>query len=312
MAKKRISRGRNLLRLVIMLILAMIIGFLAWGSWQFHENEKLSQQFIVEGQPVVVKINATDRQSHTWYDRLSNPVYITFKYHNHSYTTRYQPDSGWVKEGDRLALLYHSQLNAFRQPGKRIHFARQKDRSRLMQFSITNMWSDERKWFMLSLLFSIVFFFIVLGILNSIVQVPFLQHLGRFIIFGLVLCGALYCTYNSWQYYNYYQKIKDNSSKLTTRVLSTDYHALSKRSNWWYTHGARVQYGNEQKMIPIEKEDYNKLRPNDKLPVLYNRALNDMMPENYTPDHISLVAALFMWCLTVFFAWNIFYPRKTR
>jgi hypothetical protein len=122
----------------------------------------------------------------------------------------------------------------------------------------------------------------------------------------------LYFTYNSWQYYNYYQKIKDNSSKLTTRVLSTDHHARSKRSNWWYTYDARVQFGNEQKMIPLEEEDYNKLRPNDQLPVLYNRELNDMMPENYTPDHTNLLAALFMWALTIFFAWNNFFRRKTR
>ncbi len=310
MPKKRISPARNLLRVVIMLIFGIIIGLFVWGSWQLHENEKLSQQYIVEGQPVVVKITAADRQNRTWYDWLSNPVYITFKYHNHSYTTRYQPDSGSVNEGERLALLYHSQLNAFRQPGKRIHFARQNDRSRLIQFSVTNMWSDERKWFMLSLAFSTIFFFILLGIMNSMVQVPFLQHLGIFIITGLVLCGALYFTYNSWQYYNYYQKIRDNSSKLTTTVLSTDYHARSKRGNWRHTYDARVQYGNEQKMIPIEKEDYNKLRPNDQLPVLYNRELNDMMPENYTPDHSNLVVAVFMWCLTVFFTWNNFFRRK--
>jgi uncharacterized protein YxeA len=310
MPKKRISPARNLLRVVMMLIFGIIIGLFAWGSWQLHENEKLSQQYIVEGQPVVVKITAADRQNRTWYDWLGNPVYITFKYHNHSYTTRYQPDSGSVNEGDRLALLYHAQLDAFRQPGKRIHFTRQNDRSRLIQFSITNMWSDERKWFMLSLAFSTVFFFILLGILNSIIQAPLLQHLGRFIILGLVLCGTLYFTYNSWQYYNYYQKIKDNSSKLTTRVLSTDHHARSKRSNWWYRYDAQVQYGNEQKMIPIEKEDYNKLRPNDQLPVLYNRELNDMMPENYTPDHSNLLVVLFMWSLTIFFAWNNFFRRK--
>lgn len=311
MAKKRISPARNFLSLVMMLIFAIIIGFLAWGSWQLHENEKLSQQFIVEGQPVVVQVTATDRQSRTWYDRLSNPVYITFKYHNHSYTTRYQPDSGWVSVSDRLALLYHPQLNAFRQPGNRLHFTRQIDRSRLIQFSITNMWSDERKWFMLSLGLSTVFFFILLGIMNSMVQVPFLQNLGIFIITGLVLCGALYFTYNSWQYYNYYQKIKDNSSKLTTTVLSTDYHARSKRGNWRHTYDARVQYGHEQKMIPIEEEDYSKLRPNDQLPVLYNRELNDMMPENYTPDHSNLLVALFLWVLTIFFAWNNFFRRKT-
>jgi hypothetical protein len=65
-------------------------------------------------------------------------------------------------------------------------------------------------------------------------------------------------------------------------------------------------------MIPLEKEDYNKLRPNDQLPVLYNRELNDMMPENYTPDHTNLLVALFMWTLTIFFAWNNFFRRKTR
>jgi hypothetical protein len=312
MAKKHISAIRNFLRLVMMLIFALIIGFLAWGSWQLHENEKLSQQFIVEGQPVVVQVTATDRQRRTWYDPFTNPVYITFNYHNHSYTTRYLQDSGWVSVSDRLSLLYHPQLDAFRQPGNRIHFTRQNDRSQLIQFSIANMWSDERKWFILSLGLSTVFAFILLGMLNSIVEVPLLQHLGRFIITGLVLCGALYFSYNSWQYYNYYQKIKDNNSKLTTTVLSTDYHARSKGSDWRYMYNARVQYGNEQKMIPIEKEDYNKLRPKDQLPVLYNKELNDMMPENYTRDHSNLLVALIMWGFTILFTWTNFFSKKKR
>jgi hypothetical protein len=312
MAKRRISPARNFLRVVMMLIFAVIIGFLAWGSWQLHENEKLSQQFIVEGQPVIVQVTAADRQSRTWYDQLTNPVYITFNYHNRSYTTRYQPDSGWVSVSDRLALLYHPQLDAFRQPGNRIHFASQNDRSRLIQFSITNMWSDERKWFILSLSLSTVFVLILLGMLNSMVQLPFLQHLGLFLITGLALCGALYFTYNSWQYYRYYQKIKDNSSQASVTVLSTDYHARSKRGNWRHTYDARVQYGIEKKMIPIEEEDYNKLRPNDQLPVLYNKELNDMMPVNYTPDHSNLLVALFMWCLAIFFTWNNFFRKKTR
>src|SRR5687768_5409344 len=115
MPKGSISTARNLLRIVMMLIGAAVFGFLAWGSWQLHENENLGEQFSVEGRPVVVKVATTDRKGRTWYDGFSSPVYITFNYNNRSYTTRCQQDSGWIAEGDRITLLYHAQLDDFRQ-----------------------------------------------------------------------------------------------------------------------------------------------------------------------------------------------------
>lgn len=311
MPKGFISSARNLLRIVMMLIGAAVFGFLAWGSWQLHENENLSEQFSVEGRPVVVKVATTDRKSRTWYDGFFSPVYITFNYNNRSYTTRCLQDSGWIAEGDRITLLYHHALDDFRQPGKRIHFNNgYSNQSRLLHFSITSAWTDERKWLALTLAFSAVFVLIMLGLITSLVNIPVLKHIGRFIVTVGVFGAALYFTYNHWQYKNYYNQVKDKGRPMTVNVLGTDAHARSKRNNWWYSYEASVQYGHEQKVIPIEESDYNNLKPNDQLQVLYNQELKDMMPASYTPDNSNMWVALFMWAFAIFFAWTSFFRQK--
>lgn len=301
-----ISSARTVLRIVIMLAGAAVFGLLAWGSWQLYENENLGQQFSVEGRPVVVQVTATDQRSRTWYDEFGSPVYITFNYNNRAYTTRCLQDSGWISEGDRLTLLYHPAMDAFRQPGKRIHFNNgNADHSRLLHFSITGAWTDERKWLALTLAFSTVLTLIVLGLITSLINIPILKFLGRFIVTAGIFAAALYFTYNHWQYKKYYNQIKDNGRPMMVTVLSTDAFARSKKNSWWYRYEARVQYDRSQKVIPIEEEDYNQLKPNDPLQVLYNRELRDLMPANYTPDNSNLWVALFMWGIAIFFAWSL-------
>jgi len=301
---------RNFLRLVMMLLFAAILGVLAWGSWELYKNEKELQQFIKEGRPVKVQVTATDRQNRAWYDQFANAVYITFNYNNRPYTARYLQDSGWVNEGDRVSLLYHPAFDGFRQPNKQIHFNKPTNHSRLIQFSFTGRWGDGQKWQFLSLALITVFVLVVLGIITTIIKAPVLHGLGRIMISGIVVCGALYFTYNGWQYYQYYQKIKNNSEQETVTVLGTASHARSKRNNWFYRYDATVQHGNEQRVIPIEEEDYERLKPNDTLQVLYNKEENDMMPVNYSADHTNLLVALFFWCFAAFFIWNSFFKRR--
>ena len=146
--------------------------------------------------------------------------------------------------------------------------------------------------------------------ITSVIQIPLLQGLGRFMITGVIVIGALYFTYNGWHYYQYFKKIKNYSREETVTVLETGSHARSKRNNWFYYYDATVQFQNEHKVIPIEEEDYQKLRPNDTLKVLYNSEEHDMMPVNYTADHSNLLVALFMWCFAAFFVWTGFFKRK--
>ncbi|OQP58356.1 hypothetical protein [Niastella populi] len=309
MRKGIFSSVRNFLGLVTMLLVAAIAGMLAWGSWYLYQNEKQVQQFRIAGQPVSVLVTATDRQNRAWYDQFSNNVYITFNYNNRSYTARYTQDSGSINEGDRVTLLYHPALDAFRQSNKQIHFNKPAGHSRLISFSITGRWSDGQKWLLLSLALFIVFILVVTAMITSVIQIPLLRGTSRFIVAGLVVIGALYFTYNGWQYYQYYKKIKNNSREETVTVLGTNSHARSKRSNWFYYYDATVQFQNEHKVIPIEEEDYQKLKPNDTLKVHYNSEENDMMPVNYTADHSNLVVALFMWCFAAFFVWTGFFKR---
>lgn len=301
MVKGILSSVRNFFRLVMMLLFAVVLGVLAWGSWQLYKNEKQLQQFIREGHPVKVQVTATDRQNLTWYDQFSNKVYITFNYNNRLYTTPYMQDSGWVSAGDKVTLLYHPQADGFRQLNRPMHFNKPTPSSRLISFSFMGRWNDGQKWLLLTLILATVFVLVSIGIINSVVQIPFLQGLSRIIITGLVVCGALYFTWNAWQYNQYYNKIKNNSQQATVTVLGTNSHARSKRNSWFYDYDATVQFGSEQKTIPIEEEDYEKLKANDQLQVLYNKEENDMMPVNYSADHNNLFVALFVWSFAIFF-----------
>lgn len=310
MVKGILSSVRNFFRLVMMLVFAVVLGVLAWGSWQLYKNEKELQQFIKEGHPINVQIIATDRQNRTWYDQFSNKVYITFNYNNRLYTTRYIQDSGWVNAGDKVSLLYHAGADGFRQLNRPMHFNKPTTSSRLISFSFMGRWNEGQKWLLLTLLLATVFALVTIGAINSVVTIPMLGLLGRFIITGLVVCGALYFTYNAWQYNHYYSKIRNNSKSETVTVLGTNSHARSKRNSWFYDYDATVQFGNEQKTIPIEEEDYERLKPNDKLEVLYNKEENDMMSVNYSADNTNWFVALFMWAFAIFFLYTNFFKRK--
>lgn len=307
-----LSSVRSFFRLILMLIFAAVLGVLAWGSWQLYQNEKELQQFIKEGHPVKVQVTATDRQNQVWYDQFSNNVYITFNYNNRLYTSRYVQDSGWVNVGDKVSLLYLPAADGFRQLNRQMHFNKPGTGSRLISFSFMGRWNEGQKWLLLTLMLTTVFALVSIGIISSFVQIPLLQGFGRLIITGLVVCGALYFTYNAWQYNEYYNKIRNNSKSETVTVLGTNSHARSKRSSWFYDYDATVQFGNEQKTIPIEEEDYEKLKANDKLEVLYNKEENDMMPVNYSADNTNIFVALFMWGFAIFFLYTSFFKQKAK
>ncbi|WP_298741488.1 hypothetical protein [uncultured Chitinophaga sp.] len=293
---------RSFVRLFVTLLLTALVGFAAWGSWQLYENEVVSRKFAREGKLVTVQVTATDRGNHFWYDQFTNHVYITFKHLGRSYAARYTQDSGWVSEGDKVTLLYHPQVGAFRQPGKRIHFASPfSDHSRLIDFTIASMWSDQRKWQVLGLALSTLFAILLFGMLTSIVRLPWLKWVGPSIMVVLVLTGTLYFTFNTLEYFHYYQRVK-SGNQISVKVLSTDYNVRSSNSEGWSTYRATVQFGKGQRVIPIEAADYEKLRPQDLLPVIYKRELDDMMPVNYGPEFSNLIVTIFMWFLTIFLA----------
>ncbi|OQP46858.1 hypothetical protein A4H97_04865 [Niastella yeongjuensis] len=311
MLKGLITTARNFYSWFWSIIIALLLGYLTWGSWRLYNNEKELQQFIKEGQPVKVQVTATDRQNHVWYDQFSNKVYITFNYNNQSYSTRYIQDSGWVYVGDKLTLLYHPQYNAFRQATKQINFKDRTNRSLLLDFSFVSMWNDERKWLLLTLILGTAFVLLTMGLISSIVHIPLLAHVGRLIVTAGVLSFALYFTYNGWQYHSYFNKIKNEGQQKTVTIISTEYQRHSKRSDaWWVTYEAWVQFDKEQRMIPIEEDDYDKLKANDQLPVFYNPSLNDMMPVNYTGDNMNIWVAVFFWAFAAFFVWQNYLKRK--
>jgi hypothetical protein len=301
MLKSLLQRIGAVVGFIFMLVITAVIGLMAWAFRQEYLEQQLYQRISTEGQRVTIQVDQASRDNKSWLDQFGNGVYIDFTYQHQPYTIRYKQDGGWINKGDTIGLFYHSGMHAFRQPHTHGSFKENKGRSRLLGFSYMNMWDEERKWLVLWLGMTALFALLLSGILATITRLQVLRTAGRYIFISMLLLGAVYCAYNTWQYYRYYNRLKSGSQEETMTVVSTSKHNVTRRTNFLYTYEASVLQGGREKEIPIEEEEYEKLRPGDRLQVLYNHSLDDMMSVNYTPEHINLFTTLFVWFLVFFF-----------
>lgn len=285
-----------------LLLITLAIGWLAWMARQQYLDQQQYDLVSTQGQLVTVKLEAVDRSSRNWKDQLTNAVYLQFAYQQKPYTLRYKQDSSWLTAGHRIELYYHAGLDAFRQPRLHSFFKTQPHQSRLIGFTITGQWTDTRKWLVLWVGLTTVFTLLAAGLLATITGIALFRTLGRLLFTGMLLTGVAYLTYNTIQYHRYYNRLRTGAREETVQVLGTNRRAISRRSNWFYTHEAMVQQGKQEKLIPIDETDYNTLRPGAPLQVYYNRQLDDMMSVNYTPAYINLAATGFAWLLLIVFA----------
>ncbi len=224
-----------------------------------------------------------------------------FTYNNKPYTLRYQQDTSWLSSGDRIVLLYHPGTDVFRQPRTYSAFKDNNNQSKLMKFTIISfgMMEGNGWWLVCS---SVPFFVLLLsGLLATLTGSTIVRTAGRIVFIALLLAGVAYLTYNTWQYYRYYNQLKSGAHEETVQVLSTWRRNTSRRSNWFYAYEATVQHGKQERVIPIGEEEYRILKPGAPLQVYYNSQLNDMMSINHSPDHANLLATLFAWVLLLYF-----------
>lgn len=297
---------------ITLLVITAVIGLLAWLARQQYLGQRQYEQISTEGQKVTVRADQVDRTSRSWKDQFVNTVYLTFTYQHKPYTLRYQQDTGWLNTGDRVDLFYHPGLDAFRQPRLHSYFKSNLHHSRLIGFAISAQWTDGRKWQVLWIALASVFALLLCSLLARLTGLQAIRTLGRLLFIGLLLTGVVYLTYNTWQYYRYYNQLRSGAREETVQVLSTNSRSVSKRSNWFYTYEATVQQGKQEKLIPIDEAEYKTLKPGAPLQVYYNSQLNDMMSVNHTPGHTNLVATLFAWFLLLFFSWQQWQQLKKR
>jgi hypothetical protein len=119
---------------------------------------------------------------------------------------------------------------------------------------------------------------------------------GR-IVFGiLMIAGNLFLIYDGWIYYRYYNQVKTRGQVLEVPLTSSQEIVHRPRSgrSYWYTYTGTVNFRGVEKRISISKEDYQEIKPGQKIPVLYEPSLDDMMSVRNPLDYRHLIAVAFV------------------
>lgn len=297
---------------LISLIVAVILGFTTWAFWEVYKEALVQREFIKEGQLVSVTVNRADHTQRSWRDILGNSVYLTVECKGKDYITRYVRDTSYVSVGDRVQLLYHPRYDAVRQPGDEIHFDQSKRTSRLIEWTAIRFFSNENRLLFFCLFLSIATFFVISGVIATVLPVPFLQSLARFVFVATLFAAAVFFTFDTWRYYQYYQHLKTDGQQVTVRVLDTDRKWPFKHSKRdfidWYDYSATIRYQQQERVIPISKDDFEILKPNDSLKAFYDESVDDFMSVDFPPSYSQILLPAFFWLL----AFILLRPGFTR
>jgi hypothetical protein len=158
-------------------------------------------------------------------------------------------------------------------------------------------------------------FFFGGGVLVSITGWTFIQLIARFVLVLVLGIAALFFTYDTWAYYQYYQHVKANGQSMDVTVLDTDRHRVGRSTrkelfvNYYYD--ATFRYRTDERVIPITEDEYETLKPKDKLRVLYDSSRDDFMSATYSGDYWQAVVPLIFWIFFLVTGWTIFLkPEK--
>ncbi|MBC7892814.1 MAG: hypothetical protein H7Y12_11410, partial [Sphingobacteriaceae bacterium] len=254
-------------------IITLGLAVVAWLFWVGYGEARLQRRFETEGHAFEITVTDANRESRSWRDAFGGVAYVSFSHRANSYTTRFVSDTMWVGAGDRVRLLYHPGLDAFRQPVvERKSGVRT---SRLVKWSVADGFSTENKILVGFMLMATVVFFMSVGLLVSLTGWTFLGGLARVVLLVVLGGAAVFFSYDSLGYYRYYQHLRSQGQPVEVVVLEKDKTAHGRRSVAYYTYGATVRLNDQPRVIPIEEAEYETLRPGDRLRVLYDREQED-------------------------------------
>ncbi|RRB01183.1 hypothetical protein [Larkinella rosea] len=304
----------KLYQLLVSLVLVALLSVGAWAMWHFYEEERLQNQFLKEGKVVEVQISDTDISQRSWRDILGNVTYITFPYQHKNYRARVVRDTAWVSSGDRVKLLYHPERDEFRQ--QRMERKPGRVTSRLVHWSSVGGFSQEHKLLIGFLAVSTFLFFFASGVLVSLTGLTILQTIARFMLVIVLGLAALFFSYDTWVYFQYYRHIKANGQPLEVTVLDKDRHRVGRGSSAssfeLYEYDATVNYRTGQRVVPITENEYETLKPKESLRVLYDADLDDLMSATYPGNYSQVIVPLFFWILFLVIFWNTVSGSKTK
>lgn len=306
MLKQLFNTVGRVLRFIGSLILAAIMVVVTWAFWGYYQDITLQKKFTQEGQLRTVTVNQATYNQQSWRDVLTNTAYLTFQDRGKTYATRYTVGPGYIGSGDRVQLYYHPDYDSFQQPFTETHPDVSARESRLVRWSMISTFRMENKLLLLCLVLTTVSFFLVSGVIVTLVPIPFLQVIARFLVMLIMLIVSVYFTYDTYEYFQYYQHLKTNSRDVSVQVLSTD-----RRRQWRSTHSrhdltdpiyyyqATVQYENQKRIIAISQSDFKILKPGATLQALYDESFDDLMSANFPPNYWLLAVPIFFWIVTL-------------
>ncbi|MFD2573837.1 hypothetical protein ACFSUS_24585 [Spirosoma soli] len=281
------------------LVMTALLAAATWVMWYLYQAERLDSKFAREGQLVKVQIKETDRNPRMFLDQFGNAVYVRFNYRNQTYKTRCANDSTWLSAGDHIQLLYHPGLDKFQPPQRARTATPTRVRSRLIEWSSMVDFSREHQLLGGFILAALALFFVGGGAIVTLTSWTFIQTIARFVLLAALGVAALFFTYDTIQYFQYFQSLRANGRAMEVDVTDTDRTNHSRRSrSHWYTYDATFRFQGQERVVAIDEDDYERLNGTDrKLRVLYNSSLNDFIAVDYSPAFSQLLLPLFFWFL---------------
>ncbi len=311
MLRKLLDVLGRIASLLISLIITAGLAAFVWWLWAGYEDARLERRFAEEGQSVVVTVTDADRERRSWRDAFGGVAYVSFSHRAKTYAIRFRSDTLWVSAGDRVRLLYHPQLDAFRQPTA-VPRRPNSVTSRLIDWSSTKGFSKENQLLGAFALMAALLVFFGGGVVVSLTGWTFLQRLTRLLLV-MVLGGlAVFFTYDTLEYVRYYQRLRTHGQLLQLAVLHTDRTAHGRyTTSRYFTYEATVNLGDQELLIPMEEAEYETLHPpTDRLTVIYDRDLDDAMSATYTMAVSPFFTPVFLWVMFGWACWPYFLKKR--
>ncbi|QJD77267.1 hypothetical protein [Spirosoma rhododendri] len=300
-----------------LLVVIVGLGFATVFAWHLYEQEQFQTQLQEEGKLVTVRLQRTDRDSRVIWDKLNNVVYAGFTYRNRPYEVRYLNSTRWLSPGDTLSLLYLAPTDTFGQRQSVLRSVPLRGASRLIGWTSARDVSPE--WLALGAfgLMAMILFVVVMGLILRLTSFTGAQTLAQIVLTLFLGAMALYLSYDTWQYYQYDERVSDHGQPMTVRVTGVDRHRVRgsthKRSFWKrYEYDATVAFRGQSRRIAIDADDYDRLAAGDtRLDVRYDPTVDDFIAVNYSPDSSKLIAALVLWVMFAAFLRTTFTSAST-
>lgn len=287
---------RKIFVFILQCVFIVFLCFLARGAWLGYQEVKQDATFASEGQLVEVPVVEVTHEKKTWKDFIGNSKYLSIHYHQKNYVVRYLADSGWVGAGDHVTLIYLAATDAFRQPPHK--YPQHNYQSKLIHWTFIGTFSLAHKWLFAALALSLIAIIFILSMLARLTDATLLVRLSNWLVIACFVGAGIFFSWDTWRYYQYYQALKENAVVQTVLLVDKGKVVFpSNDTDAWvdYDYYAVVEFDKERREISISSQDYTNWKAGDRVPVLYNAGMNDMMSPNFSLKYWKALLLIIMW-----------------